>query len=412
MANHPSLDLLLDGGLIPSLPTNGKVGHQELMSMGMGIKRPSHNPPPSFNLSAQPAIPPTRHVTSPPQPVYGLPYMTSNLPPRFTSNQPHTQQVAVTRSSSEGKKPNVHGLGHNQYSSRKTHGYRLGHGENHSVSNIPPSHHQPQPEFHSSDQVNENLVSVRRSLSFNQIPIPQSLIPGGESKLHHSISDPAVHSNSHKRSISTSTTHPASYPDIQPSGIRLGNRGDEEVIKHLLDILDSLIPKDRALNPTNSTNIDERGILNPLNLLIPLSVMLEALVNERTILKDESSTVSESKLPLLADGVSMVLEEGEVNWNMLNWYITSFGQLLNGLIPFLNSTTIINGNKREEEQDQEIIDNLMRSIRVYVTKMKKVLGEIASLYVDRYSFVRGWWDEEGMKGSAGEVGRWAEMLDI
>ncbi|WWD03934.1 hypothetical protein V865_001992 [Kwoniella europaea PYCC6329] len=410
MANHPSLDFLLDGGLIPSLPTNGKVGHQELMGMGMGIKRPSHNPPPNPNLPAQPAIPFTRPGTSPPQPVLGLPYMPSNLPPRFTSNQPHTQQVAVTRSSSEGKKPNVHGLtqGHNQYSSRKTYGHGLGHGKNHSVSNIPPSHHQPQPEFHSSDQVNENLVSVRRSLSFHQIQIPQSLVPGGESKLHHSISDSAVHSNSHKRSISTSITRPASYSDNQPSGIRLGNRGDEEVIKHLLDVLNSLIPKERALDKIP----DGKGVLDPLSLLVPLSIMLEALVNERTILKDESSTVSESKLPLLADGVSMVLEEGEVNWNILNWYITSFGQLLNGLIPFLNSTTIINGDKREEEQDQEIIDDLMRSIRVYVTKMKKVFGEIASLYVDRYSFVRGWWDEEGMKGSAGEVGSWAEMLDI
>ncbi|KAK6909123.1 hypothetical protein L486_01220 [Kwoniella mangroviensis CBS 10435] len=395
MANHPSLDFLLDGGLIPSLPTNGKVGHQELMGMSMGIKRSTPNFP------AQPAIPPNHPVRSPPQPVYGLPYIPNNLPPRVISNQPYTQQVVITRSSSEGKKPNVHGLGHDHYISRTPHR----HGKNHSISNILRS--QPRPDFQPahSGQLHED-VSVRRSLSFNQIQIPQSLIPGGEAKLHHSISDSAVHSNSHthKRSISTSTTHPATYSDNPSSGIYLGSSGDEEVIKHLLDTLNSLIPKERALD-----NIpDGKGVLNPLNLLIPLSIILEALVNERTILKDESSMVSESKLPLLSDGVSVVLEGGEVNWNILNWYITSFGQLLNGLIPFLTIT----GDLHNQKQDQEILEDLMRSIKVYITKTKKVFGEIASLYVDRYSFVRGWWDEEGMKGSAGEVGRWAEMFDI
>ncbi|WVW86386.1 hypothetical protein I302_108432 [Kwoniella bestiolae CBS 10118] len=404
----PSLDFLLDGGLIPSLPSDGRVAHHELM--GMGIRRPTPGPAPA-------PLPPN-HITRPtvksppdPQPVYGLPYIPNNLPPRVTlnpdPNQSQSIQNGITRSTSDGTKPPAHiPAGSGVILSR-------GHGKNHSISNIQRSH---LPASHKA-QGDDDGVSVRRSLSFNQVHtrtqnhIPPSLIPGaaGNTKLHHSISDSAVHANTHTRSISRSHSGVGSS-----SGIRLGDEGDEEVIMNLLDILDSLILKERALDIDSDVAVRDRRDrrLDPLNLLIPLSVILEALVNERTILKSSSEEGVVSKLPTLSEGISLTLPSGEVDWNILHWYITSFGQLLNGISPFLSALQYAATSGAVSEEERGMLDDLMRSVKVYVSKMKKVFGEIAGLYVDRYSFVRGWWDEGGMKDSAGEVGRWGEMFGL
>lgn len=47
-----------------------------------------------------------------------------------------------------------------------------------------------------------------------------------------------------------------------------------------------------------------------------------------------------------------------------------------------------------------------------MAKMKKVFGEVAGMYVDRYGFVRSWWDETWIKSAAGEVGRWGDLFDV
>lgn len=55
---------------------------------------------------------------------------------------------------------------------------------------------------------------------------------------------------------------------------------------------------------------------------------------------------------------------------------------------------------------------LVEMIKTYVDKMRKVFGEVAGMYMEGYSFVSGWWDEAGMRGSAKEVGRWGELVGI
>jgi len=133
-----------------------------------------------------------------------------------------------------------------------------------------------------------------------------------------------------------------------------------------------------------------------------LAIILEALVSERTLLKHPYNQInnhangSYNKASTSIDGmkgdISAVLD-----WNTTKTYILTLGSVMNTLIPML--------------REKEGVEDLLKGVRIYVGKLKKVFGEVAAGYVDGYGFVRGWWDEEGMKGSAGEVGRWGDVFD-
>ncbi|WRT70020.1 uncharacterized protein IL334_007013 [Kwoniella shivajii] len=416
-SRDPYLDFL-DGSLIPSLPiAGGRVGHQELMGMGLGMNRP---PQPIIVSPPNPQLPYAGLPYTRPPPQQG----NNGLPPRISSGG--LQPGMVIRSSSEGKKP------HPPYIS----GMR-GHMQTHSISNVRTS----------PDEVENKSERplLKRSGSFGQlaasdfrkgptgkyghghgrtasestiIDIPHSLIPCSghdphpdkrrTTNLHHSISDSAVRST-------PLNTHNPSLSDSEINGIRLGSMKDTPPITYLLDILHSLIPPERSLNSPPPSS-DSR-ILHPLSILTPMSIILEALVIERTILQSQSQDQDQNQeedcciiqLPLLINATSFHLEQGELDWSIMRWYILTLGQLLNNLLPFLQEIELKESGL--SKQDEEMINDLMKSIRAYVGKMKKVFGEIAGLYVDNYSFIRGFWSEEGMKDGAQEVGRWGDWFD-
>jgi len=81
-------------------------------------------------------------------------------------------------------------------------------------------------------------------------------------------------------------------------------------------------------------------------------------------------------------------------------YVLAVGTVIDQLMPFL-----------QKSKEKKEVEGLTKGLRVYVSKQKKVFGEVAAMYVEGYGFLRGWWDETGMKGCAGEVGRWGDMVD-
>ena len=143
------------------------------------------------------------------------------------------------------------------------------------------------------------------------------------------------------------------------------------------------------------------GILHPSSLIIPLTIILEALVVERTILRDEYKG-DLPRLPVLRDGTSLQLKtQGELDWRTMRDYMLAIGESVESILPYL----------QEARESRKEVESLTRNTRMYVAKAKKVFGEVAAMYVDGYGFTRGWWDESGMKGAAGEVGRWGNIFD-
>jgi hypothetical protein len=130
-------------------------------------------------------------------------------------------------------------------------------------------------------------------------------------------------------------------------------------------------------------------------------VTLEALVVERTVLLHPDQTKSD--LPLLRDGFSLRLAEpgtGEIDWTVLRTYIRSLGHSLDQLLPYIQTSP-----------DQFALEDMIRSIRMFVGKIKKVFSEIVQGYGDHYGFMKGWWDDKSMKACAGEIGRWCDLFD-
>lgn len=194
--------------------------------------------------------------------------------------------------------------------------------------------------------------------------------------------------------------------------IRLGGDQDVSQVSQLLVTLQSLTPPERAANvalPAPNT-----ALLNPISLLTPLAIILEALVMERTVLRNESSGLQvtdegkestkqwKGSLPAMSDGSKLQLDhgDGELDWLATRSYILAVGSVVSSLMPYLQS----HPNTKE-------VGNLVKGLRMYIKKTKKVFGEVAMMYVEGYGFVRGLWDETGMKGSAGEVGRWSDLVD-
>ena len=140
-----------------------------------------------------------------------------------------------------------------------------------------------------------------------------------------------------------------------------------------------------------------------------MAMILEVLVAERAVLQsggfaDSSADQSALPIPALPDDTGLevavrISGTDSIDWNAFRPYVTAVGSALSAVLPFL-----------QESSGEIEVRMLLRGLRVYVGKQKKVFGEVASMYVDGYGFLRGWWVEDGMKGCAGEVGRWGDMV--
>ncbi|OWZ38272.1 hypothetical protein C349_04478 [Cryptococcus neoformans var. grubii Br795] len=185
-------------------------------------------------------------------------------------------------------------------------------------------------------------------------------------------------------------------------GLKLGRPGDTKVVKFLTTI-QALIPANRMPKPVPPPPIT--CVLTPMCFLTPMAIILETLVWEREMLKGNKAKTT---LPMLRDGSQLQVSRkdgpGEVDWKIAQSYILAFGALLDSILPFLQDPL--------SSSDKRKVEELVKSARQYVAKMKKVFGEVARMYVDSYGFVRGWWDESWIKSAAGEVGRWGDLFDV
>lgn len=185
-------------------------------------------------------------------------------------------------------------------------------------------------------------------------------------------------------------------------GLKLGRSGEKKVIK-LIATIQALIPVDRMPKPVPPP--PATCILAPTCFLTPMAIVLETLVCEREMLKGNKAKAT---LPVMRDGsrlqVSAEDGPGGVDWKIAQSYILAFGALLNSILPFLQNSS--------SSLDKRQVEELVKSARQYVAKMKKVFGDVAGMYEDRYGFVRGWWDESSMKSAAKEVGRWGDLFDV
>ncbi|WWD19840.1 hypothetical protein CI109_104307 [Kwoniella shandongensis] len=169
------------------------------------------------------------------------------------------------------------------------------------------------------------------------------------------------------------------------TGIQLlrGNSSDRKTVVKLLTALEALIPASRIIEPPPPS--PSKGILNPMSLIIPMSLVLEALVYEREVLK--GSPPSE-RLPILRNGSTFHLfsddaevGQGELDWTVLRSYMFAMGTIIDIIFPLVQ--------QHRDTEEEMMIRDLIKSIRAYVSKMKKVFGEVAT----------------------GEVGRWGDLFD-
>ncbi|KAK8853411.1 hypothetical protein IAR55_004117 [Kwoniella newhampshirensis] len=199
-----------------------------------------------------------------------------------------------------------------------------------------------------------------------------------------------------ERSTSLDRPRPDTY-----TGLRLGTASDRETVGQILKTLRALTPDSRITTPPPPPA--SSGTLDPLSLIIPTAIILEALVCEREVLKGPSE--NSTTLPTLRDGSRLQLVDGELDWKVVRSYILAIGITIDSILPILRDHPSTN------EEDEDTIRDLTKSIRAYVGKMKKVFGEVAAMYMDQYGFMRGWWDQSGMRSAAGEIGRWGDLFD-
>lgn len=383
------MSMFLDASLIPSLPPpGGSVSHADLMG------RPRLSPSPGSsgtNIQPLPGLP--------------LPNENSSLRPQL-----------IKRSSSFEDRPRGNragvgavGLGASKSNETKLNPalIRIGHGRNWSTSSVGKTDEgiRPSPRpglIRKASSLDEDLPRVSHERSGSALVRSKVTTSRGKrSDLPRGAATSSAEPPK-KRINPPPQTKAASAP---PAGIgllegciKLGATTDQDRIAKLLTTLVSLIPPSRitALAPPPQT-----CLLHPTTLITPLAVILEALVVEREVLR--GSHPPTSRLPALRDGSAFQLDngDGELDWRVVKTYVLAVGGVLRSLLSYLRGNT----------EGKTEVEEAMRQVRQYVSKMKKVFGEVAGMYVEGYGFVRGWWDEGGMKAAAGEVGRWGDVFD-
>jgi len=181
--------------------------------------------------------------------------------------------------------------------------------------------------------------------------------------------------------------------------IRLGRPDQGMEISRLINTLYDLTPPARTRPQT--TPKPSSTSLHPALILTPLAIILEALVSERSILKNPEQAQPPPTLPTLKDGSSLQLLDGEVDWTSIRIYARSLGNVVDQVLPFIQSS-----------QDRAGVEDMIRSVRMFVGKIKKVFAEVVQGYGDGYGFLKGWWEDGDMKGCAGEIGRWCDLFDV
>ena len=267
----------------------------------------------------------------------------------------------------------------------------------------------------------ERPSMIRRTSSYGSSSVDWSKLRAGSGQVLAGMRGPGFGSQSgtsHQRTASESTGStvkrptytisqeqldapalPAKESKIKPKSdgsIRLGRPDQSLEISRLITTLHSLTPPSRSRNFPNP----DSSSLNPSLLLIPLAVVLESLVVERTIL---TSPEHPPDLPILNTGQSLQLEagEGEIDWTVLRTYTRCIGSVVDQILPFIQNS-----------QDRLAVEDMIRSVRMFVGKIKKVFAEVIQGYGDGYGFLKGWWDDGDMKGCAGEIGRWCDLFDV
>jgi hypothetical protein len=188
-------------------------------------------------------------------------------------------------------------------------------------------------------------------------------------------------------------------------GLLLGGPDDLPHVAKILVTLNAITPASRSSSSLTRHNDGRDRMFHLATLLAPLSLILEALVTERSVLR----SVPAPLLPPLRNGSNFQLSTpdedcesgGELDWQVIRSYVLAVGRILDELLPYLR-----------DSDDRDQVKETTETVRMYVGKMKKVFGEVAGMYVDGYGFLRGWWDEGGMKGAAAEVGRWGDLFDV
>ncbi|KAI9633804.1 uncharacterized protein MKK02DRAFT_28570 [Dioszegia hungarica] len=214
---------------------------------------------------------------------------------------------------------------------------------------------------------------------------------------HHLSPPPQTARHARSSSWAAPPTARNSCIPLFPSSPSPPSRRTQDPIE-LLTKLHHLVPPSRldplAPPPSSST-------LHPPTLLAGLAFILEALVSERQILSSSSTSHPASPLPLLRNRTAIQSKSRDLDWAATHAYLLSFGRVLEGLMGMIMATEVC-----------EATLGLVEMIKTHVDKMRKVFGEVAGMYMEGYSFVSGWWDEAGMRGSAKEVGRWGELVGV
>ena len=277
-------------------------------------------------------------------------------------------------------------------------GAGAGYGSNHSRSTSNSDGSLTDPMVSSLERVREARAGVDQNVGWTGA---RTGIGRGHGRMwSNSTAETIVNTRSRQGSFDTNVSV-AAPPMVSPENcIDLGvEETDHTKISKFLTTLQALIPPSRV--PTPAPPAPRTALLHPSTLIAPLAIILEALVVEREILKG-THTSSAPRLPILRDGSSFQLDigEGELDWRVTKTYVLAMGMIMGSVLPLLQS-----------HKSQSAVEELSKTVRVYVVKMKKIFGEIAGMFMDGYGFMRGWWDESGMKGAAGEVGRWGDLFD-
>ncbi|WVR09614.1 hypothetical protein IAU60_006686 [Kwoniella sp. DSM 27419] len=198
---------------------------------------------------------------------------------------------------------------------------------------------------------------------------------------------------------SSSRASTGSTPPII-GGINLGPESERPRVQALLSALNTLTPYERLSEPPPAPPFAR--VLHPCSLLTPLAIVLEVLVDERSSLRNQ---YTDDPLPILRDGRTFRLSsesggQSQLDWRTVRWYIMALGDALHKLLPWF----------QRGAAPSHAVRDLLKTVRAYVSKIRKVFGQVAGLYVDQYAFTKGWWDESDMKQAAKEVGRWKEMF--